>query len=250
MSRYSVNQLAKLAGVSVRTLHHYDKIGLLKPLTRTESNYRYYGKEELLRLQQILFYRELDLPLAKIAELLGDPSFDTEEALRSHREELLKRRDRSIELLKTIDKTIKHLKSKKMKAEDMYRGFSKEQAKAHEKEAREKWGETIVEESKQRVKNMGREGLDKLLKEGEGISGSLARLQTLSPSDERVQKFIQGHYTLINSFYTVTPRIYRGLADLYVNDERFKRNYDKHGEGLAEFLRAGMIVHCESLGVY
>ena len=144
MERFSVNQLAKLAGVSVRTLHHYDEIGLLKPGTRTESNYRYYGEKELLRLQQILFYKELDLPLVKIMEILDDPAFDTEAALRSHKKDLIKRRDRTSELLKTINKTIHHLKKQNMKAEDMYKGFSKEQAEAYEKEAKEKWEKKVL----------------------------------------------------------------------------------------------------------
>jgi len=247
MDRFTVKQLAKLAGISVRTLHHYDEIGLLKPGARTETNYRYYGEKELLRLQQVLFYKELDMPLAKIAEILDDPSFDTEEALRSHKKELVKRKNRTNELLKTIDKTLIHLKKQKMKAEDMYRGFSKEQVEAYEKEAKEKWGEKIVEESKQRIKNMGREGLDKLLAEGKEISKELSELMHLKPSDKKVQSLIQRHYQVIDGFYTVTPEIYRGLADLYVDDERFKKYYDTHKEGLTSFLREAMIVYCAGL---
>jgi len=247
MEKFSVNQLAKLAGVSVRTLHHYDEIGLLKPGTRTESNYRYYGEAELLRLQQILFYKELDIPLAKIGEILDDSSFDTEEALRAHKKELVKRKNRTVELLKTIDKTLIHLKNKKMKAEDMYRGFSKEQAEAYEKEAKNKWGNKIVEESKKRVKNMGKEGLANLLTEGEEISKELSLLMHLNPDDKKVQQLTQRHYKLIDEFYSVTPQIYRGLADLYVDDERFRKNYDKHKKGLAAFLREAMIVYCEGM---
>lgn len=247
MQRFSVKQLAKLAGVSVRTLHHYDEIGLLKPESRTESNYRYYGEEELLRLQQILFYKELDFPLSKISEILDDPSFDLEDALRSHKKELLKRKNRTLELLKTVDKTIKNLKTKTMNYEDMYKGFSKEQAEAYEKEAKTKWGEKTVEESKQRVKDMGKEGLANTLAEGEEINRQLIKLMHLEPDDKKVQELIRRHHQVINKFYTVTPEIYRRLADLYVSDERFKINYDKHQEGLAEFLRDGMIVFCEGL---
>jgi DNA-binding transcriptional MerR regulator len=247
MEKYSVNKLAKLAGVSVRTLHHYDAIGLLKPGVRTESNYRYYGEEELLRLQQILFYKELDLPLVKIMDILDDPDFDTEAALLSHKKELIKRHERTSELLKTIDKTIIHLKSKKMKAEELYKGFSKEQAEAYEKEAREKWGDKLVEESNKRVKKMGKEGLEKLMKEHETINKDLAELMHLDPSDKKVQELVAKHYAFINAFYTPTREIYLGLADLYVSDERFKQNYDKHKEGLAEFMRKAMMVFCERL---
>ncbi|PBQ33267.1 MerR family transcriptional regulator [Sphingobacteriaceae bacterium] len=251
MSRFTVNQLAKLAGVSVRTLHHYDDIGLLEPGTRTESNYRYYGEEELLRLQQILFYKELDLPLAKIVEILDDPSFDTASALKSHKNELLKRKKRTMDLLQTIDKTLKSLsqksKLKKMKAEDMYHGFDKEQLKAYEKEATEKYGSDIMNESKLRMKQMGKEGLDKLLAEGEEITKELSKLMNLKPDDEKVQALIKRHYKMMGGFYTVTPEIYQGLADLYVNDDRFKKNYEKHKEGLAKFLREGMLIYCKDL---
>ncbi|MBL7933167.1 MAG: MerR family transcriptional regulator [Bacteroidia bacterium] len=247
MDKYSVNQLAKLARVSVRTLHHYDEIGLLKPGSRSESKYRYYGEEELLRLQQILFYRELDFPLAKIMEILDDPSFDTENALRLHKKELLMRRERMTELVNTIDKTITHLKNRKMKAEDMYKGFSKEQAEAYEKEAKERWGAEIVEESKERVMKMGKDGLEKVKQEGEDISKELSQLMHLKASDKKVQDLIHRHYLFINKFYTVTREIYSGLGDLYVNDERFKKNYEKYKTGLAEFLRDGMKIYCERL---
>jgi DNA-binding transcriptional MerR regulator len=247
MDRFTVNQLATLANVSVRTLHYYDKVGLLKPGIRSEANYRYYGEAELLRLQQILFYKELGLPLAQIAEILDDPGFDTLKALQSHKKELQKRRDRAGELLRTVDKTINHLKSKTMKTDDMYKGFSKEQAEAYEKEAKERWGEAIVEESKQRVKTMGREGLEKLKQEGEDISKALSELMHLGPSDPQVQALVKRHYTMTNQYYTVTPKIYSGLGEMYVNDERFTVNYDKHKKGLAIFLRDAMKVYCETL---
>ncbi|MEO6306134.1 MAG: MerR family transcriptional regulator, partial [Bacteroidia bacterium] len=153
MDKISVNKLAKLAGVSVRTLHHYDKIGLLKPSVRTDSNYRYYGKEELLRLQQILFYKELDLSLTQIAEILDDPGFDTINALHSHKQEMQKRKDRFEQLLLTIDKTIINLKNKteKMNYEEMYKGFGKEKAEAYKKEAIEKWGKDTVADSEKKI---------------------------------------------------------------------------------------------------
>jgi DNA-binding transcriptional MerR regulator len=247
MRRFSVNELATLAGVSVRTLHHYDEIGLLEPATRTESKYRYYGEPELLRLQQILFYKELGLPLAQVKDILDDVSFDTEQALRSHKQELLNRRDRVNELLRTIDKTISHLKTKKMKFEDMYKGFSKEQAEAYEKEAKERWGTTIVEESKQRVLKMGKEGLDALRREGDAINNELCLVMHLSPEDEKVQQLVKRHFNMTNKFYTVTREIYQGLGEMYVADERFKQNYEKYKEGLAEFLRDAIHVFCRNL---
>lgn len=247
MKTYTVNQLAQLAGVSVRALHHYDEIGLLKPQKRSESNYRYYGEQELLRLQQILFYKELDFPLARIQELLDDPTFDTLAALKKHREELLHRKEKMQQLIKTIDKTMQHLKTNTMKAEDMYKGFSKAQAEAYEKEAKERWGAEIVEESKARVLKMGKEGLEKVKREGETINQKLAKLLHLSPDQAEVQALIHQHYLFVNQFYAVTPEIYSGLADLYVSDERFKQNYEKYKTGLAEFLREGMKIYCRTL---
>ena len=247
MDKFSVNRLAVLANVSVRTLHYYDQVGLLKPSIRTESKYRYYGEAELLRLQQILFYKELDLPLAQIAEILDDPDFDTLNALHAHKQELQKRKSRTNELLKTVDKTINHLKNKTMNLEDMYKGFSKEQAEAYEKEAKERWGDSIVEESKQRVKNMGKDGLEALKKEGEDISKELAAVMHLSPSHTKVQALVKRHFNMINQYYTVTPEIYKGLGDMYVADERFRVNYDKHKDGLAKFLRDAMHVYCGNL---
>jgi DNA-binding transcriptional MerR regulator len=130
MRQYSVNQLAKMAGVSVRTLHHYDRFGLLKPSVRTEARYRLYGKDELIRLQQILFYKELDFSLADIRRILNDPNFDRVTALESHRHALERRRDKLTTLLGTIDKTILELKGEQimMTDEELYEGFSKQQA--------------------------------------------------------------------------------------------------------------------------
>jgi hypothetical protein len=160
---------------------------------------------------------------------------------------LIKRKKRTLELLKTIDKTLIHLKQKNMNYEDMYKGFDNKQAKAYEKEAKEKWGDQLVEESKQRVQKMGEAGLKELLAEQEKVNQNLSELMHLNPDDSRVQKLTEKHHHLINQFYTVTPEIYRGLADLYVNDNRFTQHYDKHKPGLAAFLRAAMLVYCDGL---
>src|SRR5690349_4024289 len=112
MDKFSVHQLAKMANVSARTLHHYDEIGLLKPAFRADSGYRYYTKEELLRLQQILFYKELDFPLGEIQQILDDPEFDRLQALDHHKEQLRKKMQRMDTLIRTIDKTILDLKNK------------------------------------------------------------------------------------------------------------------------------------------
>src|SRR5512135_267261 len=129
---YTVQQLARMAGVSVRTLHHYDHIGLLKPSARTAAGYRLYGEADLLRLQQILFFRELDFPLADIQAILDDPGFDQVKALRDHRQLLQHEADRLGRLLKTIEQTISRLTEDNMTMtpmtdEELYEGFTPEQ---------------------------------------------------------------------------------------------------------------------------
>jgi DNA-binding transcriptional MerR regulator len=248
MGNYSVNQLAKLAGVSVRTLHHYDRIGLLKPGVRNAvNNYRLYGRDELLRLQQILFYKELGIPLAQIAAILDDPGFDMAEALRQHKLEIEKRRDRMDQLLHTIDNTIIHLKNNNtMNHEDMYKGFSKEQAEAYEKEALERWGD-IARESQERLKKMSKDQWETIMEEMHVTNRELAAVMHLPVTNPQVQELVRKHYRFIGYSYTVTKEIYLGLAELYVTDERFTTFYDNTAPGLAAFLSKAMIVFSDTL---
>jgi DNA-binding transcriptional MerR regulator len=248
MERFSVKQLAQLAGVSVRTLHHYDEIGLLKPSVRTESNYRYYGKAELFRLQQILLYRELDFTLSQISEILDDPDFDILEALRGHKNELQKRRKRMDILLETVDKTIKELKekNKKMNYEEMYKGFSKEKAEAYKKEAMDRWGEKTVLDSEKRILAMNKGEWEALKQQGDNIYKALVKLMNLKVSDPKVQALIKEHYEMMGKFFNVTPEIYTNLGTMYVEDERFKATFDKYSVGLAAFLKDAMQLFCKN----
>ncbi|MCB0235981.1 MAG: MerR family transcriptional regulator, partial [Anaerolineae bacterium] len=151
---YGVRELARLAGVSVRTLHHYDQIGLLTPSSRTAAGYRQYGADDLMRLQQILFFKELDVPLGEIRAILDDPEFDQIAALEQHRRLLQLQSERLAQLLKTVDKTIQKLTEDTMTLtnEELYEGFSKEQIESYENEARERWGSTdAYKESRKRV---------------------------------------------------------------------------------------------------
>src|SRR5580693_3291388 len=130
---FTVNKLAKLSGVSVRTLHFYDEIGLLKPAYYGDNNYRYYEEEQLLMLQQILFFRELGMPLNDIQRILQSDAFDKVEALYSHKEILEKNFDRTQILIKTIDKTILHLRGQTMRDVEMYEGFDPKKQQEYEK---------------------------------------------------------------------------------------------------------------------
>ena len=230
-----------MAGVSVRTLHHYDSLGLLKPTIRTEAGYRLYGEKELLRLQQILFYKELDFPLKEIQEILDDPEFDLIKALKSHKKAIEQSRNRLNTLLTTIGKTISKLKGDNIMAEneDLYEGFPKDKAEAIRQEAIEKYGEKTVTESEEKLKKLGKEGIMKLKAEGEEIAGTLYKLMYLEPENPEVQKQIARHYNHVQQFWGASvplenrPQTYAGLGKLYAEDDRF---YAEFGKSYNQFL--------------
>ena len=151
---FTVKQLSKLAGVTPRTLHHYDAIGLLKPSRVGDNGYRYYGEESLLRLQQILFYRELDMPLEDIKKIVGRRDFDVLDALESHKDALKKRIERLNVLLSTVDNTINDLKGKKkMNPERFFEGFSEEEQEKYAEEAAQRWDTETVRASNKKWKS-------------------------------------------------------------------------------------------------
>ena len=239
MAHYTVSQLSRMAGISIRTLHHYDKIGLLKPARRAESGYRYYGKQELYRLQQILFFKELEFPLKKIRQILDDPDFELLGALNYQKKELLKRRERLNVLLNTLDKTIKQIEEENemVTEEEMYEGFSREQQEEYKREIREKYDPELVKESKENLKKMTRKEFSELKEEGILIARELAELMHRPKEDEEVQALVKRHYEMNNKYFETSAEVYKGIADLYVQDSRFAEYYDKHKKGLAKFLR-------------
>ncbi len=247
---YTVRQLAKMAGVSVRTLHHYDQIGLLKPPSRTEAGYRLYGEKDLLRLQQILFFRELDFPLAEIQVILDRPGFDQVEALRVHRRMLGERAERLARLLRTVDRTIAKLTGEgtmPLTDEDLYEGFSpqeREKFKEYEAEARERWGETAAE-SQRRVSQMSKVQWQAIQKEGGEVTQLMAGYMGRPASDPDVQAAIARHHAWIENFYPCSAEMYRGLGQMYVDDPRFRATYDKVRPGLADSMRDAMAYYAE-----
>ncbi len=247
MKEYTVQQLAKIAGVSVRTLHHYDHIGLLKPSSRNAARYRFYGESELLRLQQILFFRELDCSLDDIARILDSPGFDPIDALEAHREELKKRAKRLDKLLETIDKTLRKLKGEKMEMSDqeLYRGLSKEQAEAYAEEARERWDPRLVNETNARVKKWSKQKWAEVNKELDEILRQLAELMGTPVEDRKVQALVARHRAYLNNFYEVKPGMYRGLGKLYTEDPRFRAYFEKYRAGLAEYLGEAIEFYCD-----
>lgn len=229
MNTYSVQKMSKLAGVSVRTLHLYDQIGLLKPSIRTEARYRLYGEKELLRLQQILFYKELDFPLKEIQSILDNPDFDLVEALLSHKVSLKARQNRISTLLETIDKTVNHLKTGTimLKPEELYDGLAKETAEAYRTEASKKYGVEVVEHSEKALGKMTKDQFEALKAELKENANALFALKEEDPTNAQVQKLIARHYEIIRIFWGTSgsgdkqAEAYKGLGQLYVNDERF-----------------------------
>lgn len=226
MLKYSVKKLAKLAGVSVRALHYYDQIGLLKPSERTNAKYRFYSEKELLKLQQILFYKELSFPLKGIYKILNDPDFDLKTALKSHKLTLKNKRDRIDILLNTIEKTILKLnKNTMLKDEELYEGFPK--GKEYRKEAIQKYGKGTIKRSENYLKSLGKEGFEKLKKESSEIWMTLFSLRNEDPKSQKVQDQIARHYACIRKFWgtfdsqDAQAEAYKGLGQLYVNDGRF-----------------------------
>jgi DNA-binding transcriptional MerR regulator len=246
---YSVNQLATLAGVSVRTLHYYDEVGLLKPSRIKHNDYRQYDEVELLRLQQIMFFRELDFSLEQIKKILSAPSFEIQTALEEQKKLIKIKRHRLDRLIATIDKTIKKINHEIiMEDQELYGNFSKSEMDKYAQEAKDRWGHTdVFKQSQERVKKMGRAGLAKVMKEASELTQEIAGAMKADPDpkSEAVQKLIGKHYEGLRAFYEPNLSMYAGMAKMYVSDPRFKANYEKVATGLAEFMRDGMLYFVE-----
>lgn len=230
---YRVNEVAQIAGVSVRALHHWDAVGLLVPKARSEGGYRLYDDEDLGRLQQIVIGRELGMPLEDIRRLLDDPSFDRKEALRAQRAELERRVEDATRMIRAIDRALEET----MNPKEMFDGFD---PNAHEDEARERWGHTDAwAESKRRTKGYSKADWDAMKAEQADIYAAAARAMHAgrAPTDEDVMEIAERHRLSIDRwFYPCSRDLHARLADLYEGDERFAANIDKHGEALTPFL--------------
>jgi DNA-binding transcriptional MerR regulator len=246
---YTVHKLAELAGISVRTLHYYDETGLLKPAFIEKNGYRAYGGKELLKLQQILFFRELEFPLEDIKSILTAPDFDIAEALRDHRKLILLKRKRLDGLIRTINSTITSITKKtKMDDKQLYGSFSKKEMEELAKEAKQKWGTTdAYKQSAERVAKMSKGDLARIQKEGDELLAEIATHIGEDPGSPPVQELIGRHYGALRAFYEPNVKLYRGLANMYIADPRFVAYYEKRGAGLAEFMHAAMLRYCDAM---
>jgi DNA-binding transcriptional MerR regulator len=244
---YTVNKLAKLSSISVRTLHFYDEIGLLKPAYYGENNYRYYEEEQLLMLQQILFYRELGFQLNDIQRIISSPDFDKLKALESHRKILEKNLNQTNILIETVDKTIAHIRGKaKMKDEELYYGFDSEKQKQYEKDLIKSKvvSQEFMDKYKAKISKWTQEDKDHFLEEGKKVNQDLisAIHNKLSPSSHEVQAIIRRHHVWLG--WEPTKEKYIGLTQLYQTPE-FKKFYDQLHPELLDFIVAAMEVFAE-----
>lgn len=246
MEEYTVSELADLAGVSVRTLHYYDQIGLLDPSARTAAGYRVYREPDLFRLQQILFFKQFGIELGEIREILDEPGFEPVEALRDHRRMLEERQEQLGRLIDTIDRTISHMTEENMTLTDkeLFAGFTPEQAERYRRQARERWG-SEVDKTEDRLRELGPDQWRGIQEQGQEVTKRLAELVGRPADDPEVQAAIAQHHAWIEHFYPAPAERYRGLGQLYVEHDEFRAFYEGFRAGLAEFMQAAIEVYCE-----
>ncbi len=247
---YTVQKLAKIAGISTRTLRYYDEIDILKPARINSSGYRIYGQAEVDKLQQIMFFRELGVSLEAIKDIVSAPAFDGALALREHREKLLEKRNQLDQLIANVNKTIALTEGRmNMSDQEKFEGFKKkmidENEKKYGKEIREKYGKDTVEKSNAKVMNMTQEQHDAVTALAEELYSTLAAaFKTGNPAGELAQKAANLHKQWLTFYWTeYSKEAHAGLAQMYVDDERFTAHYDSEQPGTAVFLRDAIHIY-------
>jgi DNA-binding transcriptional MerR regulator len=248
MATYTVKQLARLSGVSVRTLHHSDEIGLLKPAFTGENRYRYYGREELLRLQDILFHRELGVPLADIARLLAGQDRDRLAILAEHREMLADRVKRFRQLLQTIDRTIAELNGERaMDDKELYKGFAPGKQAEYEDWLVENYGDTMrqgIDASKAHWTGKSEDAMRAALAKGEEAEVELAERfhAGIAPDALELEPMFDRHRHWVSGMWgrECAREGYGRMADIYIAHPDFRTHFDKRGTGFTDWLTAAM----------
>ena len=252
---YNISQLSKLSGVSARTLRYYDEINLLHPSRTNEAGYRFYGDKEVNLLQQILFYRERGLSLEKIRFILYDENFDMLKALNEHLTELENRRERLSKLIDTVKDTIASVKGEFiMRDSEKFEAFKKDVVDQYEKlygeEAREKYGDSEVDMAVNKVLSLSKEDYEKFQTLGKKVMEALkaAVISKASPESETGRSVASLHKEWLGySWKDYTEQKHKGVVSLYVQDERFKKYYDREQNGCADFLLAAVDFCAEKL---
>ena len=245
--KMQINEFARLTGVSVRTLHYYDEIGLLKPAFVDEQNgYRFYDENSLMRMQEILFYRELDFPLKSILEILSSPDYDKQKALAEQRKLLELKKERLERIIDALDGAVKGKVTMSAFDNSDYETARKQ----YEVEAKQRWGETDA--YKEHAEKTAKYTKDKWQDVNDGLMAVFAKFaecmkngNTADSDDaQALVKELKNYIT--ENYYTCTNQILAGLGQMYVADERFKSNIDKNGNGTAEFVSKAIKTYCKN----
>ena len=239
--KMQIKEFADFTGVSVRTLHYYDEIGLLMPaFVDKTTGYRFYDEKSFLRMQEILFYRELDFSLKSIGEILSSPNYNKSEALNEQKQLLTLKKERLDRLIASIDVA--------MKGEIDMTAFDNNEFEKHKAEAKERWGKTdAYREHEEKTKDYSKQKWNNLAEEMDHIMAEFALCMKKnqrpdSSESQNLVKTLQNHITA--NYYLCTQEILAGLGQMYVADERFKNNIDKHADGTAAFIRDAITVYC------
>lgn len=243
---YTVKQLADLAGVSIRTLHYYDEIGLLKPSSIGDNGYRYYEEEAVYRLQQILFFREMELGLLQIKELMDRPGFDLLATLATHRQALQDKIARLQTLIHTIDQTLTHLTGEvDMSKKKLFEGFTAEEQQRYEQEASEKYGAEIVQASMKLWNSYTKDQQADIMQAGKAIYQDMLAAMGQGATNDTVQAIVARWHEHLRYFYEPTPEILRGLGHRYHDDPAFHANFADLHPDLPAFLEQAITHYCD-----
>ncbi len=243
---YSIKEIADLAGVTTRTLRYYDQLGLLTPAEIADNGYRFYDRKNLQRLQQVMFFRELDVPLKDIQYMLSRTDYHPVSALEKHRDAIIAQVERLNKLLGTLDNTIASLQGDhKMADKDFFEGFDETQ---YEDETRRLWGDTPqYKESQRKWSSYSKDQKEEIKQEGGRITlRMVTKNPDLKPDDPDVQIAVGDYYDYLNKyFYSCEVEFLRGLADMWVQDPRFAVNYERIREGGSAFVREAVHIYCD-----
>lgn len=249
-----MNKLAGISGISTRALRYYDSIELLRPARVSSNGYRIYGQNEVEKLQQILFYREMGITLDEIKTILNDPEFDKAKALQNHLTALQIKKEQIETLIENVSNTIGSMKGEIMMSDkEKFEGFKQnlidENEKNYGSEARKKYGDDAVNASYIKVTGMSEEQYAESERLSREINETLpAAMATSNPAGNEAQKVCELHKQWICMFWrdgAYTKQTHRALGEMYVADERFRAYYDKIADGAAEFLRDALNIYCK-----
>lgn len=247
---YTIQKLAQMAGVSTRTLRFYDEIGILKPARINSSGYRIYTNDEVDRLQQILFYRQLNVPLEKIKEIITSPDFDALQALKEHRQKLMEMRKQLDQVIATVEKTIKAKEGTvNMSDHEKFEGLKQQRLEENEarygKEIRQKYGEEAVQKANEKFAKMTQDQFEEAERINKELIETLHKaMESSDPASPLAQRAAELHKQWLMFFWSeYRKEAHAGVVQMYVDDARFTQYYDQHKPGMAKFLRDAVWIY-------